>query len=58
MRGVNQEDINTCLHKSLSPCLIAGASADGGAYAEASQGILAGIGLSLGLLEVLYGNHS
>ena len=56
--GVDQKDIDAGLDESLCPRLIARTCADGSADAETPKCILAGIRLSLGLLEVLDGNHS
>ena len=58
MGGVDQKDIDAGLDESLCPRLIARTCADGSADAETPKCILAGIRLSLGLLEVLDGNHS
>jgi hypothetical protein len=55
---VEHEDVDPGLHQRRGPGVGVGAGADGGADPEASQGVLHGVRIVAGLLDVLHGDHA
>ena len=58
MGGVNQQHVHTGFHQGGDALFVAGTGTDGGTDPQTATLVFTGVGLALGFLEVLHGDHA